>query len=494
MTLDWTDAASIMALTVVLFQHDFNIDFRMPLHHLCPPLPRSLNYIHWIGELLGEQPLPLEQQLLTTPSSLSSSSSSSLPSPGGRLIHGLDIGTGASCVFPLLGYSTYRWRFTGSEVDEESVQSSRETLSRNGLQDVIKVYHNKDRSKILAGVLDRLTTEDVSSDHTAETEHTTDKSDPTDALAEGGSDEEEKRVDEKENETSETEGERARRSKYRFDFVMCNPPFFDEMGQTGLNKKRACQATASELVCPGGEYAFVSQMVLESRQFAGQVRWFTSMVGRKGTLQKIERMLKTASLFTQTQTPVQHVTQCTFSQGKQARWAIAWTFDREEKERQMQKLRQEFVKQQEAKLRRQYQGKRSIDFTVHLTSSPSTASFLSVSAPSSSASSLSSASTFFAGVAEVMGCIQRGASLHAEGLNRADSSTVYASETSVDDDGWVLEGRLTRETAVSVSVGTAEQKRVCSGTSTADIGSALPPVLSNSALLSSSSPDRKSVV
>jgi len=53
-TLDWQDPAALLALTRVLLQHDFGLEFSMPLNHLCPPVPQRLNYVHWIAELIDE--------------------------------------------------------------------------------------------------------------------------------------------------------------------------------------------------------------------------------------------------------------------------------------------------------------------------------------------------------------------------------------------------------------------------------------------------------
>lgn len=45
------------------------------------------------------------------------------------------------------------------------------------------------------------------------------------------------------------------------------------------------------MVCPGGELAFVSQMVRDSLKLQGRVHWYSSMVGKKGTLKQLRRML-----------------------------------------------------------------------------------------------------------------------------------------------------------------------------------------------------------
>jgi 23S rRNA A1618 N6-methylase RlmF len=81
------------ALTTSLLKRDFKLTWTMPINHLCPPIPQRLNYIHWIADLLGV-PWPR--------------------SPHASPIVGLDIGTGASAIFPLLGHASYGWRFVGT--------------------------------------------------------------------------------------------------------------------------------------------------------------------------------------------------------------------------------------------------------------------------------------------------------------------------------------------------------------------------------------------
>lgn len=50
----------------------------------------------------------------------------------------------------------------------------------------------------------------------------------------------------------------------KFDFCMCNPPFFDHMEEAGLNPKTSCGGTKEEMVCPGGERAFISRIIEDS--------------------------------------------------------------------------------------------------------------------------------------------------------------------------------------------------------------------------------------
>lgn len=52
----------------------------------------------------------------------------------------------------------------------------------------------------------------------------------------------------------------------KFDFCMCNPPFFENMEEAGLNPKTACGGTSEEMVCPGGEQAFIIHIIEDSVQ------------------------------------------------------------------------------------------------------------------------------------------------------------------------------------------------------------------------------------
>ena len=47
---------------------------------------------------------------------------------------------------------------------------------------------------------------------------------------------------------------------------MCNPPFFDSLAEAGRNPRTSFGGSHEEMVTPGGELAFVRQMVLDSLQ------------------------------------------------------------------------------------------------------------------------------------------------------------------------------------------------------------------------------------
>lgn len=59
----------------------------------------------------------------------------------------------------------------------------------------------------------------------------------------------------------------------KFDFCMCNPPFFETIEEAGLNPKTACGGTPEEMVCPGGEKAFITQIIEDSAQLKQSFRY-----------------------------------------------------------------------------------------------------------------------------------------------------------------------------------------------------------------------------
>ena len=89
---DFRDEHVLRTLTTVLFKDEFNLEVVLPPNRLTPPLPNRVNYLRWLSVLLN------------APVGTSSNETST---------HILDIGVGASCVYPLLGHRMYGWKFTG---------------------------------------------------------------------------------------------------------------------------------------------------------------------------------------------------------------------------------------------------------------------------------------------------------------------------------------------------------------------------------------------
>ena len=120
----------------------------------------------------------------------------------------------------------------------------------------------------------------------------------------------------------------------RFEVVMCNPPFHlsaDEAAKAterkwrhlgkGKEERRGVLnfgGRADELWCQGGEVAFIGRMAEESRRYARQCLWFTSLVSREDNLPAIRRAVKDAG--------ARHSKVVTMGQGQKRSRFVAWTF------------------------------------------------------------------------------------------------------------------------------------------------------------------------
>jgi 23S rRNA A1618 N6-methylase RlmF len=204
--IDWTDPHAVRELTKVLLDHDFGIKIELPIDRLCPTVTLRMNYILWLQDLMKPHILAQLQQ------------SNAIPS-----IRGIDIGTGASCIYPLLGVATNNWNFVATEIDDVSLVWAQKNIALNQWQHKIELRKPPPNSILLHIVY----------------------------------------------------------PNEQFDFCMCNPPFFASSEEKFVNPHTVCTATESEMSTAGGELAFVSQIIQESLTLRERVRWYTSMIGRK---------------------------------------------------------------------------------------------------------------------------------------------------------------------------------------------------------------------
>ncbi|KAL3471817.1 hypothetical protein BJX99DRAFT_15390 [Aspergillus californicus] len=252
--LDFTDPNAVRQLTVSLLQRDFNLKVEIPEARLCPPVPNRLNYILWLQDLLD-----------TTGDKHCDGYDPN------RTVTGLDIGTGCCCIYPLLGVSMRpKWQFIATDIDDENIQMSSQTVKENGLVSrirIVKTTHSNDffPMNTLLGV-------------------------------------------------------------ERLDFTMCNPPFYssrDELVASAREKDRppfsACTGAEVEMVTSGGEVSFVSRMIEESVQLREKILWYTSMLGKLSSVSiLVERLLSMGN---------SNYAVTEFVQGnKTRRWAIAWSW------------------------------------------------------------------------------------------------------------------------------------------------------------------------
>ncbi|MBN3308322.1 MET16 methyltransferase, partial [Amia calva] len=241
--LNFKEPEAVRALTCTLLKEDFGLTIEIPLERLIPTVPLRLNYIHWVEDLIG----------------------------GGGPRRGIDIGTGASCIYPLLGATMNGWYFLATEVDDICYDYAKRNVEQNHLSDLIKVVKVPQKTLLM------------------------------DALKE--------------------------ETALVYDFCMCNPPFFaNQLEAKGVNSRNARRPPPSsvntggvtEIMAEGGELEFVKRIIHDSLQLKKRLRWYSCMLGKKCSLTPLKEELRKQG--------VPKVTHTEFCQGRTMRWALAWSF------------------------------------------------------------------------------------------------------------------------------------------------------------------------
>ncbi|XP_068970029.1 U6 small nuclear RNA (adenine-(43)-N(6))-methyltransferase [Bombus flavifrons] len=240
--IDFKREGTLQVLTEVLLKHDFNLQVKIPPNKLVPTLPLRLNYILWIEDLMKHASFNEMKEVI-----------------------GIDIGTGAVCIYPLLFAKMYGNQMIATEVDKTSIQTAIEHVKNNNLEDIIKVYKVDERT-----ILKEIIKEDNV-----------------------------------------------------YHFTMCNPPFFEIEGSSEkiikqLPPRNAPTGNEVELTIQGGERAFIMQMIEESMEIKEKAKIYTTMFGRRSNLLFLLKFLKKKGIENSTWTE--------FCQGHTKRWGLAWSF------------------------------------------------------------------------------------------------------------------------------------------------------------------------
>lgn len=225
-TVQFADPKAVYLLNKALLLHFYNLNYwDIANQNLVPPIPGRADYIHYLSDLLK-----VDDSDKTTV---------------------LDIGTGASLVYPLIGSAVYNWNFVATDIEPKSIEVAQEIIYKNPhLASKITLRLQSDKKQILSGII---TKDDY------------------------------------------------------FDAVMCNPPFFkskkEAEAQTlrklkGLDKRKTSKlinnfsGESNELWCNGGELSFVLNHIKESILFKTQVGWFTSLISNEDNLKPLQTELK----------------------------------------------------------------------------------------------------------------------------------------------------------------------------------------------------------
>lgn len=277
-TINFSDADAVLTLNKALLALHYGIKYwDLPKGYLCPPIPGRADYIHQVADLLANN---------------NTKNANELENKKPRV---LDIGTGASCIYPIIGSQSYGWYFTATDIDQMAFNTAKTICELNpNLKKLVTVKLQPNPKNIFKGVIG---------------EHD------------------------------------------YFDITVCNPPFHGSMEdvldanrrkQSKLQKNRARrnsnsqlsnsaaskQANAtnnlnfggqnSELWTKGGELGFISQMIKESVQYANQVNWFTTLVSRAENLKALDALLREEG--------ARQIKTINMQHGQKATRILAWRF------------------------------------------------------------------------------------------------------------------------------------------------------------------------
>ena len=258
-TVDFSNEDAVRLLNQALLAHHYQVQhWNIPQGYLCPPIPGRADYIHYAADLL-----------------IGKKNNAKV----------LDIGTGANCIYPIIGCRSYGWKFVASDIDPIAVNTAKLIIDSNPvLKNKIKVVQQNNSKALFANIIG-----------------------PNDL----------------------------------FDLTLCNPPFHaslaeanagTERKQKNLSKHRAKKGKSiiedtkgrnfggqkAELWCEGGEITFLKRMVNESQNYGEQVMWFTSLVSKSENVVPLKKLLK--------QIGAKQVKVVNMSQGQKVSRLIAWSF------------------------------------------------------------------------------------------------------------------------------------------------------------------------
>jgi 23S rRNA (adenine1618-N6)-methyltransferase len=264
-SINFFNSEAVKLLNQALLKLHYDIkSWTLPKDYLCPPIPGRADYIHYLADLLA--------------------GSNSGKIPKGKKVKCLDIGTGSSLIYPIIGNAEYGWTFAASEIDETSANSAEKIISDNEkLSASVQLRRQNNPRNVFAGVF----------------QHTE-----------------------------------------QFDITMCNPPFHISEAEANAGTKRKLKnlkrkkvdrielnfgGQNNELWCPGGEKQFIRTMIQQSKSLEKSCLWFTTLVSKKTSLHSIYKGLEKVNCA--------QVKTVEMTQGNKTSRFVAWTFKNEEEQK-----------------------------------------------------------------------------------------------------------------------------------------------------------------
>jgi 23S rRNA (adenine1618-N6)-methyltransferase len=270
-SVDFANPKAVRALNTALLKHYYGIAFwEFPEQNLCPAIPGRADYIHYMADLLQ------------------ASNFGSMPA--GEKVTCLDTGTGASCIYPLIGVVEYNWNFIATDIDLTAVESAKSIILENkNLHGKVDCRLQKEPKDVFYGIL---------------------------------------------------------RKEDKVDITICNPPFHASAEEalkgtqrkvknlSGEKKNRPelnFSGVSNELICEGGEHRFIHNMIRESRNFGKNCYWFSTLVSKQSNLKGIYKALE--------KNQAQQVKTIPMGTGNKSTRIVAWSFLSEEEQKHWRESR-----------------------------------------------------------------------------------------------------------------------------------------------------------
>lgn len=261
-SIDFFDPIVVKLLNTALLKSGYDIkEWSIPEDYLCPPIPGRADYIHHVADAISH--VNYAEGIRSI--------------PVGRTVKCLDIGVGANCIYPIIGSAEYGWSFVGTEIDPTAVDSAKAIIQSNeNLKESIKIRLQKKSKDIFYGAIKK--------------------------------------------------GE-------RFDLTICNPPFHASLEDAKKGSLRKLSnlkgghvktpvlnfgGQTTELWTEGGEERFITDMIIQSKQFADSVYCFSTMVSKQSHLNGIYASLKKIRATQDRTIPM--------GQGNKSSRIVTWTF------------------------------------------------------------------------------------------------------------------------------------------------------------------------
>jgi 23S rRNA (adenine1618-N6)-methyltransferase len=257
-SINFFDPKAVKTLNTALLIHFYDISYwNIPDSYLCPPIPGRADYIHHIAQLLGE------------------SNYGNIPT--GQHIKCLDVGVGANCIYPIIGTQEYDWSFIGVDIDKVAIDNAKEIVNKNkNLKGKIEFRNQQNPKDVFYGILPK---------------------------------------------------------EEQVDLTICNPPFHASEKEANASTQRKVKnlkgkldadpiknfgGQNAELWCDGGENRFVRNMVKESKKFANNCFWFSTLISKQTNLKSVYNALENESAV--------EVKTIEMGQGNKSSRIVAWTF------------------------------------------------------------------------------------------------------------------------------------------------------------------------